>query len=305
MHDVAITAWGIKGYYDYIRPVSAIRYMSDQGQSSDPNEPRYHPHGIPLIEGYIELIKEGDPLVGSFNEHLNKIKVFAWKGPGEIVNPLIDIAGVDWILAEEWFPYQRPSFVTPPFAGYVSGHSTYSRAAAEVLTRFTGDAFFPGGMGVFDAEANEFLVFEDGPSQSLQLQWATYRDASDQCSLSRIWGGIHPPIDDIPGRLIGEQLGNDVFEFARSYFVGGIAETGVVFPNPVADELTILYATESSKTTLRVFDVRGRELLETTLNLKETSEANVNLTSLTSGIYFVQLYTENGDRLFTKKIVKQ
>ena len=35
-----------------------------------------------------------------------------------------------WVLAEGWWPYQRPSFVTPPFAGYVSGHSTFSRAAA-------------------------------------------------------------------------------------------------------------------------------------------------------------------------------
>ena len=28
-----------------------------------------------------------------------------------------DVAGVDWILAENWWPYQRPTFVTPPFAG--------------------------------------------------------------------------------------------------------------------------------------------------------------------------------------------
>ena len=37
----------------------------------------------------------------------------------------------------------------------------------------------------------------------MKLQWATYKDAADQCSLSRIWGGIHPYIDDIPGRKIG------------------------------------------------------------------------------------------------------
>jgi hypothetical protein len=50
------------------------------------------------------------------------------------------------------------------------------------------------------------------------LQWATYRDASDQCSLSRIWGGIHPPSDDIPGRLIGEKVGVEAFSFAVPYF---------------------------------------------------------------------------------------
>jgi len=50
------------------------------------------------------------------------------------------------------------------------------------------------------------------------LQWATYRDASDQTSLSRIWGGIHPPFDDIPGRLIGAKVGTGAFELARNYF---------------------------------------------------------------------------------------
>ena len=39
MHDAAIAAWGIKGYYDYLRPVSAVRWMCDQGQSSDPDKP--------------------------------------------------------------------------------------------------------------------------------------------------------------------------------------------------------------------------------------------------------------------------
>ena len=126
-------------------------------------------------------------------------------------DPGTDVAGVSWIRAALWFPYQRPSFVTPPFAGYISGHSTYSRAAAEVLTNLTGDPFFPGGMGEFVCPKNEFLVFEDGPSTALTLQWATYRDASDQCSLSRIWGGIHPPCDDIPGRLIGIKIGNGCF----------------------------------------------------------------------------------------------
>jgi hypothetical protein len=149
---------------------------------------------------------------------VNKIKIFAWKGPDYITNPETDTAGVDWILAENWWPYQRPTFVTPPFAGYVSGHSTYSRAAAEILTMYTGDAFFPGGMGEFEAEENNFLVFERGPSQTITLQWATYRDASDQCSLSRIWGGIHPPADDIPGRKIGLEIGVEAFAYAESYF---------------------------------------------------------------------------------------
>lgn len=220
MHDSAIAAWGIKGWYDYIRPISAIRSMADRGQSSDPNKPNYSPVGIPLEPGLVELVSSGDPLAGDNDEHLNKIKLKAWRGPDFVGDPKTDVAGVGWILAENWWPYQRPTFVTPPFAGYISGHSTFSRAAAEVLTQLTGDPFFPGGLGEFVAKKNEFLVFEEGPSVDVTLQWATYRDASDQTSLSRIWGGIHPPADDIAGRIIGERIGVGAFTHAEQYFSG-------------------------------------------------------------------------------------
>ncbi len=224
MHDAAIAAWGIKGYYDYVRPISSLRAMADRGQSSDPDGESYHVDGIPLRPGYIELVDAGDALAGDDQEHVGKIKFLAWLGPDAIDDPEVDVAGVDWMLAENWWPYQRPTFVTPPFAGYVSGHSTYSRAAAEVLTALTEDEFFPGGMSDFEIEANEFLVFEDGPSVNMTLQWATYRDASDQCSLSRIWGGIHPPADDIAGRLIGIEVGIDAFELAERHFSGEAGE---------------------------------------------------------------------------------
>lgn len=217
MHDAAVTAWSIKGWYDYLRPVSAIRYMAELGQCSDTNLVNFHPGGIPLIPDYIELVDLGDPLAGSLNENYGKIKLYTWKGPDSISDPETDIAGVGWILAENWWPYQRPTFVTPPFAGYISGHSTFSRTAAEILTFMTGNPYFPGGMSEFFAEKDEFLEFEVGPSVDITLQWATYRDASDECSLSRIWGGIHPPVDDIPGRLIGQQIGELAFNLGNSY----------------------------------------------------------------------------------------
>ena len=216
MHDAAIAAWSHKGFYDYIRPVSAIRYMASLGQRSDSTQASYHPGGMPLVPGRIEVVEAGDPLASGGNE--GKIKVLAWQGPDAIISPFWDEAEVGWILAEEWWPYQRPSFVTPPFAGYVSGHSTFSRAAAEVLTAITGSPYFPGGMGEFEVIQNQFLVFEDGPSQTFNLQWATYRDASDQCSLSRIWGGIHPPADDFPGRQLGVEIAELSLNRVSQYF---------------------------------------------------------------------------------------
>jgi hypothetical protein len=220
LHDAAVAAWGIKGYYDYIRPISAIRYMADRGQSSDLQAAHYSPLGLPLVKGLSELVEADDALAGEKGENIGKVKLYAWRGPNLIKDPKTDSSGVGWILAENWWPYQRPNFITPPFAGYISGHSTFSRAGAEVLTLLTGDRFFPGGMGEFIAKKNEFLVFEDGPSVDIKLQWATYQDASDQTSLSRIWGGIHPPADDIPGRIIGEQIGKAAFAKAEQYFLG-------------------------------------------------------------------------------------
>ena len=223
MHDAAVTAWGIKGWYDYIRPISALRMLGDLGQRSDPGQASYHPDGIALDPGRVEVVTAASTAPGERHEHLGaasigKIAAKAWRGPDYIPDPETTVAGVGWILLENWWPYQRPSFVTPPFAGYVSGHSTYSRAAAEVLTRLTGDAFFPGGLGEFSAPENAFLVFEDGPATGLTLTWATFYDAADECSLSRIYGGIHPRADDIPGRLAGAVLGGDAFDKASLFF---------------------------------------------------------------------------------------
>jgi hypothetical protein len=261
MHDAAISAWSIKGWYDYLRPISAIRYMADKGQSTNESLVNYDPHGIPLIEGYIEIVQPGDPLAGFFDQFAGKIKLYTWKGHDYIDDTETDQAGVGWILAEDWWPYQRPTFVTPPFAGYVSGHSTYSRAAAEVMTLITGSEYFPGGLGEFIAEQNKFLVFEEGPSVDVILQWATYRDASDQCSLSRIWGGIHPPADDIPGRLIGEKVGIDTYNFAVPYFSSGEVvddnDISVIFPNPIVSEVVNITNTELQDQ-FEFFDVRGR-----------------------------------------------
>ncbi|MEP0984102.1 T9SS type A sorting domain-containing protein [Ekhidna sp.] len=305
MHDVAISAWGLKGYYDYVRPISAIRYMADLGQSSDENLPSFDVNGVPLVDGLIELVDENDLLVGSQNEHLNKIKLKAWKGPDYINNPETDYAGVDWILAENWWPYQRPTFVTPPFAGYVSGHSTYSRAAAEVLTMLTGSEYFPGGVGEFVARQNEFLVFEEGPSEDVILQWATYRDASDQCSLSRIWGGIHPAFDDIPGRIIGESIGIEAFQFAKAIFDGTVTSVasksvdGVeIFPNPVDDYVSIRGVLQGDK--VEIFGLDGKLVLSfDEWNMTE----KINLSTLKSGIYIVNITSK--ERVFTKRIFKE
>ena len=119
----------------------------------------------------------------------------------------------------DWVPYQRSTFVTPAFAGYPSGHSTFSRAAAEVLTAFTGDEYFPGGMTSFTVKKGE-LLHEEGPTQDTTIQWATYFDAADQAGISRLFMGIHVPSDDLEGRTIGATCGKDAMALALRYFDG-------------------------------------------------------------------------------------
>lgn len=252
MHDAAISAWSLKGFYDYLRPVSAIRYMVQNGQSSDASLSSYHPNGVPLMPGYIEIVDSLDPLAGMNYENVGKIKLYTWKGHDFINDPLIDVAGVGWILGETWWPYQRPTFVTPPFAGFVSGHSTFSRAAAGILEKITGSPYFPGGLGEFTAIQNEFLHFEEGPSTTITLQWASYRDAADQCSLSRIWGGIHPPVDDIPGRMIGGQIGDLCFNKADSIF--SISQASISF-STLSDTIINSYDSGTSMTLNLSFNV--------------------------------------------------
>lgn len=300
VHDAAIAAWGIKGYYDYLRPISAIRYMAEQGQSTDPNLPNYSVAGIPLEEGYVEQIQAGDPLAGANNEFVGQIKLYAWRGPDFIDDEAKEFAGVDWIPANQWWPYQRPTFVTPPFAGFVSGHSTFSRAAAEVMTMLTGDEFFPGGMGEFLAEKNEFLVFEEGPSQDVVLQWATYRDASDQTSLSRIWGGIHPPADDIPGRIIGEKIGIQAFNFAEKYFnnlptstENTIAtEPTKLYPNPIknGELLVVEGAFNNAEVLVELFDYTGKLVdAKTVASFSDRLNIGFSKIDLANGFYQLKI----------------
>lgn len=218
IHDAAVACWSTKGYYDFTRPIMAIRYMIDHGQCSDMSLPNYDPAGIPLIPGFIEVVEEGDELAGENNEHVGKIKLYTFRGPVEATGQ----DGVGWILGENWWTFQVRTFVTPPFPGFYSGHSTYSRAAAEILTQITGSDYYPGGMGEFVATQNEYLRASPGPSVTTRLQWARYADAADQCSLSRIYGGLHPPCDDIPGRKVGMLVGPAAVTKAEEFILAGI-----------------------------------------------------------------------------------
>jgi hypothetical protein len=249
-HDSAVAAWGTKRQYDYVRPITMIRNMGQLGQATDLNGPSYHPDGLPLQADLVEIIsadsiadggkhrnayinanlKANGFFVADLNfteaEMVNKIAVHTWNHEPD--DPTSEASGTDWILAENWVPFQQDNFVTPAFAAYVSGHSAFSRAAAEVLALFTGSEYFPGGLGEKTFDMDQFLDFELGPSDDVTLQWATYFDAADEAGISRLYGGIHIPDDDFAGRFMGSAIGIGAYERAAQFFAG------IAVPEPSA-----------------------------------------------------------------------
>ena len=235
-HDAATAAWTCKRIYDYGRPISMCRYMGSMGQSTDKGssgtfaELTYDPEGLKLEAGVVEIVTPETSLPGERHEHLSSsigsIAIYAWSGEPE--DPESDLGGVNWIPAMNWLPYQRDTFVTPAFASYVSGHSCFSRAGAEIMTKMTGSPYFPGGFKEYLIPKGS-LEFEYGPTEDVKLQWASYYDASDEAGVSRLWGGIHVSADDLPGRVMGSRVGLRAYELAKKYWDGSIIKEPVQF----------------------------------------------------------------------------
>ena len=136
-------------------------------------------------------------------------KVRAWAGP---------YRGTQLIDGTDWEPYQPVTFITPPFPEFISGHSTFSAAGAEILRSFTGsDAF--GASATVRAGSSKV---EPGavPATDVILSWATFSEAADQAGISRRYGGIHFVEGDLQGRSRGRLVGAQVWAKALAYFRG-------------------------------------------------------------------------------------
>jgi hypothetical protein len=136
-------------------------------------------------------------------------KIRAWGGPYQ---------GTRWIDGATWQPYQPVTVVTPPFPEYVSGHSAFSAAGAEILKRFTGRDGF--GASVTVAAGSSRVEPGRTPAAPVTLSWATFSDAADQAGLSRRYGGIHFEDGDLMGRAMGRRVAAQAWDKAQSYMKG-------------------------------------------------------------------------------------
>lgn len=249
LHDAAVVAWGIKGHYEGNRPISVLRKLADMAEKDPVFAKELIQYGkdvglkLNLVTYEAEDFSPWGDASGD-NAIRTKLVAYAWRGhpflgqdvdggtpdrrdfsfryrdetskkEAEYYDWDKGANGVGWILLDNWMPYQQQNFVTPPFPGFVSGHSTFSRAAAEVLTYTTGSEFFPGGLGIYKAP---HLEFESNFDSEMEFQWATFYDASDQSGISRLYGGIHASYDDLPARKIGSQIGKEAAKTANQIF---------------------------------------------------------------------------------------
>lgn len=133
--------------------------------------------------------------------------VNAWAGPN---------LGTQSIPGANWRPYQAANVVTPPFAEYVSGHSTFSAAAATALREFTGRDKF--GFSVTVPSGSSRVEPGTVPASNVVLSWATFTAAADEAGISRRFGGIHFIDGDLEGRRVGKSIGKAAYEKAEKLF---------------------------------------------------------------------------------------
>jgi hypothetical protein len=163
--DASIATWDAKRFFDYVRPISAIRHLF-QGR-----------------------------------------RVKGWAGAGK---------GIQDIAGESWRPFQVPSFPTPPFAEFTSGHSAFSMSAATVLKRFTGSDRF----GHFYSQDVPLKADPGEMVTDVVLSWPTFASAARQAGESRLFGGIHFYEGNVVGLDMGEKVGELAYARAQDLWSG-------------------------------------------------------------------------------------
>ncbi len=151
-------------------------------------------------------------------------KLTGWAGPGK---------GVVSLLGKDWMPYSPPTFITPPFPGYVSGHSTVSAACAKALELFTGSDTFgetetrrAGTLTEADFECKVIQQrngrVSSDPSQACEvtLKLPTFSATAEMAGISRVMGGYHIQADNVAGLEMGRKVAQFTWPRIEGYFRG-------------------------------------------------------------------------------------
>jgi membrane-associated phospholipid phosphatase len=209
--DVGIVVWQLKYQFDYVRPITAVRYVKRDtlvyswGGPETPWEPRTH-------------IATGRPW--GYNRY---------------------------VLGRDWLPYNptnNPNHpLTPAFPEFPSGHSAFSAASAQVLKMMTGSPRF-GYVATYDPFAPEWTpTLVESPQLIGVHRWhyPSFKSAANQAGWSRRFGGIHFEDGDRVARHYGKLIGHRVWQTAQHHFLGDrqpgacLPQARCPFPDTIPD----------------------------------------------------------------------
>ena len=130
------------------------------------------------------------------------------------------------IDAANWIPYQEDDFVTPPFADFPSGHSSYSAGFAHTMDTWFGRQ--TGGVvprrrldyiapvvtaGQQVGSDPSFLVVAGSkiqpgvvPATPIRFSWKNWHDIAEEAGWSRLYGGIHCRSAHVGSKAVAEAL---------------------------------------------------------------------------------------------------
>ena len=143
-------------------------------------------------------------------------KFYNYPRPVSVIRDLASLNLLKGDNLKNWDSYQLPAgFSSPPFPEYVSGHSTFSSAAAAVLKAYLGSdinelsfSFDPG-----DSRFEPLLT----PEYQTNLSWNSFSETAASAGLSRLYGGIHFADGNQDGIVLGESVGLAVLAKAESF----------------------------------------------------------------------------------------
>jgi len=166
-------------------------YWADGGGTSTPPG---HNLAITLqmIRNYHLNLIEAAILLAKIGIAENDAAVVCWRAKFK-TNLLRPVTFIQAYIDAAWMPL----IPTPPFPTYTSGHSTFSGAAAAILT----------------AEIGDQISFTDSTKIAYGFSprsFNSFIEAAQEAAISRLYGGIHYRFDNDEGYKCGQLVAMNV-----------------------------------------------------------------------------------------------
>jgi len=189
--DASIASWDAKYGYDYVRPITVIRALGDTPIKT------WRPRSASQALAYSTAAAEEEAQY----------------------SPAVP-AGVGEAPAANWEPY----LPTPPFPSYISGHSAFTAAWARAMELATGEPDFN-----FSTTVKHLYVEQRELAKPVTLFYPTFASAAHAAGMSRIWAGVHWPVDNERGLELGSKVGENVWRRAQQFVLGTASPAAAMF----------------------------------------------------------------------------